>query len=95
MFYHDGFRTNMKPAPDFADVMPAYRKYTKKNSLIHRLQAGYCELCGKQADEVIMHHVRKLKELKGITEWERKMIEIRRKSLAVCPKCFKEIRTQV
>jgi group II intron reverse transcriptase/maturase len=95
MFYHDGFRMNMKPAPDFADIMPTYRKYTKKNSLIHRLQAGYCELCGKQTDEVIMHHVRKLKELKGTTEWERKMIEIRRKSLAVCPECFKEIKNQV
>lgn len=42
-----------------------------------------------------MHHVRKLKELRGDTEWERKMIEIRRKSLAVCPECFKVIKIQV
>lgn len=95
VFYHEGFRKNMKPAPEFVDVMPHYRKYTKKNSLIHRLQAGQCELCGRKTDEVIMHHVRKLKELKGVTEWERKMIEIRRKSLAVCPECFKIIKIQV
>lgn len=95
VFYHEGFRKNMKPAPEFVDVMPHYRKYTKKNSLIHRLQAGQCELCGRKTDEVIMHHVRKLKELKGVTEWERKMIEIRRKSLAVCPECFKVIKIQV
>lgn len=95
VFYHEGFRKNMKPAPEFVDVMPHYRKYTKKNSLIHRIQAGQCELCGRKTDEVIMHHVRKLKELRGDTEWERKMIEIRRKSLAVCPECFKVIKIQV
>lgn len=94
-FYHDGFRQNTKSAPDFVDVIPSFRKYTKKSSLIHRMQAGVCELCGRTTDEIIMHHVRKLKELKGNTEWERKMIDIRRKSLAVCPECFNVIQNQV
>lgn len=94
MFYHDGFRMNQKPAPDFVDIMPKHRKYTKKNSLVNRLQAGHCELCGRDTDEVIMHHVRKLKELKGENEWEQKMIEIRRKSLAVCPECFAVINSK-
>ena len=58
-------------------------------------EAGVCELCGRTTNEIIMHHVRKLKELKGNTEWERKMIDIRRKSLAVCPECFNVIQNQV
>ena len=94
-FYHDGFRTNIKAAPDFVDIMPDNRTYTKKTSLVHRMQAGHCELCGGDTDKVIMHHVRKLAELKGKTEWERKMIKIRRKSLAVCPQCFDLIKSQV
>lgn len=92
-FYHDGFRTNTKAAPDFVDIMPDNRVYTKKTSLIHRMQAGACELCGGRTDTVIMHHVRKLKDLKGTTDWERKMIEIKRKSLAVCPRCYEMIKT--
>lgn len=94
-FYHDGFRQNAKPAPDFADMVPLFRKHTNKSSLIHRMQAGICELCGRKTDEIVMHHVRKLKELKGKTEWERKMMDIRRKSLAVCNECFNIIQNQV
>ncbi len=94
-FYHGGFRTITKAAPDFVDTLPDNRVYTKKTSLIHRMQAGRCELCGGETDTVIMHHVRKLKDLKGTTGWERKMIEIKRKSLAVCPKCYEPIKTQV
>ena len=90
-FYHDGFRKNNKPAPDFVDVQPNYRAYTKKTGLIHRMQAGICELCGAETNDITMHHVRKLKDLKGETDWERRMIDIRRKSLAVCPKCFETI----
>lgn len=90
-FYHDGFKQNSKAAPDFSDTMPSFRTYTKKNSLVRRLQAGKCELCGAETKEIIMHHVRKLKDLKGENEWERAMLRICRKSLAFCPVCFNNI----
>lgn len=83
-FYHDGFQQNVKAAPDFSDIMPNFRKYTKERSLLHRLKNGICELCGAETKEIVMHHVRKLKDLKGETEWERVMLRIRRKSLALC-----------
>ena len=35
-----------------------------------------------------MHHVRTLKSLKGRDIFEKKMLEMRRKSLARCPDCF-------
>jgi hypothetical protein len=38
-----------------------------------------------------MHHVRKLKNLKGKSDWEVKMIARKRKTLAVCIKCNKKI----
>ena len=77
-FYHDGFQQNVKAAP---------------RSLLHRLKNGICELCGVETKEIVMHHVRRLKDLKGETEWERVMLRIRRKSLALCPCCYSSIQT--
>ena len=42
-------------------------------SLIDRLKAQKCELCGA-TDNLVMHHVRKLGELKGKENWEKLMI---------------------
>ena len=92
-FYYDGFQQNMKAAPDFSDIMPNFRKYTKESSLLHRLKNGVCELCGAETKEIIMHHVRKLKDLKGENEWECVMLRIHRKSLALCPCCYNSIQT--
>ena len=92
-FYHDGFRQNVKAAPDFSDIMPNFRKYTKERSLLRRMKNGICELCGAETKEIVMHHVRKLKDLKGETEWERVRLRIRRKSLALCPCCYNSIQT--
>ncbi|WP_246368540.1 HNH endonuclease, partial [Phocaeicola faecicola] len=49
-----------------------------------------CELCGKHG-EVVMHHVRTLKELKGKNDWERKMLYMHRKTLVVCAECNAKI----
>lgn len=86
--YNDGFRQNLKAAPDYTDIMPNFRKYTKETSLIHRLKVGRCELCNAETNKIVMHHVRKLKDLKGENEWEQAMLRIHRKSLAVCPDCY-------
>lgn len=58
------------------------------NSLERKLKAKLCELCGSTtADRYELHHVRKVKDLKGKAEWERCMIAKRRKTLAVCYDC--------
>lgn len=87
-YYNQGFRKMDKPAPTFADELPSYRKHEKPNNLANRMKRGICELCGRKTDETVVHHVRKLKELKGQNEWELKMLEIRRKSLMLCQQCF-------
>lgn len=87
-FYHDGF-TKKKELPSLsADTLPQYVKYAKPNSLARRLKAGICELCGSDTKEIHMHHVRRLKDLKGKNELELKMMQMRRKSIALCPECY-------
>ena len=90
-FYNYGFVRQDKPRFDDFDVLPRYKRYDRLNSLKMRIQANKCELCGCDCDRIRMHHVRKLKDLTGATEWERVMIAIRRKTLAVCPECHTKI----
>jgi group II intron reverse transcriptase/maturase len=57
-----------------------------------RLKAKICELCGTtNSSHYEIHHVNKVKNLKGKTPWERVMIAKRRKTLAVCRECHYEI----
>ncbi|MCD7817766.1 MAG: group II intron reverse transcriptase/maturase, partial [Lachnospiraceae bacterium] len=73
------------------DVLDIYKKYRKPNSLAARLRAHKCELCGVYCAELEMHQVKRLKDLRGDKEWERIMLQRRRKTLAVCPSCHVEI----
>ncbi len=57
-----------------------------------RLNANVCELCGNtQSDHYEIHHVHKVKDLKGKEPWERAMIAKRRKTMVACRECHKEI----
>ena len=50
-----------------------------------------CELCGKCGCDLEMHHVRKLKDLKGKSHWERLMITKNRKTIALCVDCHQKL----
>ena len=52
-----------------------------------RLKAKICELCGATEVKLEIHHVNKVKNLKGKKPWEQIMIAKRRKTLAVCHDC--------
>ncbi|MEB8851800.1 reverse transcriptase, partial [Bacillus cereus] len=65
--------------------------YAGRNSLIRRLQASKCEWCQTENTAIEMHHVKKLKELKGKQLWERIMIARNRKTLALCKKCHVDL----
>ena len=75
------------------DIDPwVYKPFNvKKLSLMRRLEAGFCELCGSKNDSLKVFHAGKMKNLKRNTEWSRRMIRMRRKTLIVCPDCYKEI----
>ncbi|MBO1626179.1 hypothetical protein J4P90_13215 [Bacillus sp. SY8(2021)] len=91
-FYNDGFRrqTRTTKFPD-VDKLPQMQKYMGRTSLIKRLQATKCEWCGESKSKIEIHHVRKLKDLKGKKAWERAMIERKRKTMALCITCHDDL----
>lgn len=89
-FYHDGFKRKKQEYGLCYDNLPAPYYYTN-TSLIDRLKAKRCELCGKEDVKLDMHHVRKLKNLQGKEDWERHMIARKRKTIALCRSCHKKV----
>ena len=70
----------------------AIQHQAARSSLEKRLKAKVCELCGNEnADFYEIHHVNKLKNLKGKSLWERTMIAKKRKTLVLCRDCHKNI----
>lgn len=57
-----------------------------------RLKACVCELCGAtESKKYEIHHVNKVKNLKGKERWEQVMIAKRRKTIVLCEECHKII----
>ena len=75
------------------DVISHNRHYANRNSFDERLKANKCELCGKSGSTTTfeIHHVNKIKNLKGKSKWERVMIARKRKTLVVCRECHLKI----
>jgi group II intron reverse transcriptase/maturase len=70
---------------------------THRKELVSRLLAGRCEMCG-QADNVQVHHIRKLADLDKPGQppqplWVERMAKRRRKALVVCHACHDHIHT--
>ncbi len=91
LFYNEGFARKPLQKNAVVDVIPQTVMYSSKTSLMARLSAGQCELCGKTDCEIEIHHVRKLKDLKGKSYWERFMIARNRKTLALCLDCHEKL----
>ncbi len=57
-----------------------------------RLKAKKCELCGTEnANSYEIHHINKVKNLKGKSAWEKYMIAKNRKTIVVCYDCHRNI----
>ncbi len=65
--------------------------YRSQMELTKRLLADKCEWCGKQSSDIEVHHVRKLKDLKGKARWEKAMIARRRKTMILCHDCHVDL----
>ena len=89
-FYDLGFRRKNPMTDAGFDIMPYSIFDAGRTSLIDRLKAEKCEMCGT-TEKLVMHHVRKLKNLEGKKSWERHMIARRRKTVAVCHSCHQKI----
>jgi group II intron reverse transcriptase/maturase len=82
-----------KNADSFNDVIINFgaRHAGMTTTFDDRLAAEVCELCGKMNVPLEIHHVNKVKNLKGKQDWEIIMIAKRRKTLAVCKSCHHKI----
>ena len=77
--------------PDVIPILTVQHLHSR-NSFEARLNAKVCELCGStESEHYEIHHVNKLKNLKGKVVWEQVMIARRRKTLVVCRECHKQI----
>ena len=93
--YHDGFARKKDDMLAYVDILPQYKKYDKPNSLAGRLKSKTCELCGEKSEHLIMHHVKRLKDLSESIPSEKLMMEKSRKSLALCADCFKKVQARI
>lgn len=89
-FYHDGFRKSV-PAKADMDTQPDYKITVRPKEVIARFMTGYCELCCKNERPVLIHQVKRLKDLSGNELWEQFMLRKHRKTLIVCEDCYKTI----
>lgn len=91
IFYHDGFKRKIDgcQVANF-DELPKSKYTFVRTSLIDRLSACVCEYCGA-TENLEMHHVRKLKDLKKKNSWAKFIIARKRKTIAVCHNCHKLI----
>ena len=90
VFFNGSFKRVNNARETVSDNVPNFRFTAPKTSMAGRLKKRRCELC-KREDSLVMHQVRKLKDLKGDELWKIKMRAMRRKSLAVCQSCLTEI----
>ena len=91
LFYNEGFKRKDKIIRTDVDSIKDKRIYLGRTSLIQRLEANTCELCGAENVPIEIHHVRKLKDLKGKKFWEKFMIARNRKTLALCHQCHVDL----
>lgn len=73
------------------DIKPRTQIYRARTELGQRLQANQCEWCGSNQGSMEVHHVRKLKDLKGRSQWECHMIARQRKTIVMCRKCHRQL----
>lgn len=61
-----------------------------RTELEARLRADKCEWCGS-SDNIQIHHVKKLSDLKGKNKYEINMISRKRKTMLLCKKCHMDL----
>lgn len=84
-FYKGGYKRKL-PTADVNLDNSKLVYYSGRTSLIDRLKAQKCEICGA-TETLDMHHVRKLKDLDGKGFADKLMMSRRRKTIALCRSC--------
>lgn len=93
-FYNQGFTVKKPTFSKEIDEKPnLYVFKGTTTELEKRLLASKCEICGTDdpSKNYEVHHINKVKNLKGKKFWEVIMIAKKRKTLVVCEGCHEEI----
>jgi len=72
-------------SPETVDILKLF--FPGRTELDQRQAARVCEYCGTEEGYFEVHHVNKLKDLKGREAWEQHMIARKRKTLVLCVPC--------
>lgn len=91
--YNGGFRRQEMPdtSPSIDNNPDNISVTMARTSMMDRIKAHKCEWCGGEGVSIHMHHVRKLKDLKGKRAWEKVMVARKRKTMALCVSCHKKL----
>lgn len=73
------------------DNLPNLWVYKSRTELSQRLFAQKCEWCGTTSKPIEVHHIKKLRDLKGKTLWEQRMIVRQRKTMVLCKACHNKL----
>lgn len=87
LFYNKEFKRKKIAKVISVDSISQYIFHTNSTSLMDRLKSNQCEICGAENVSIEIHHVHKLKDLKGKKYWEKLMIARNRKTIALCHDC--------
>ena len=88
IFYNEGFaRKKEININKNIDNIPNTNFTYGRTSLLTRLTANKCEYCGATDVPLEVHHIRKMKDLKGKEHWEEIMIARKRKTMILCKQC--------
>ncbi len=91
-YYNKGFKYDSKCINKAdVDIIPKVYRNNNPTSLITRLKVRKCEYCNAENVKIEIHHIKKLKDLKGKKKWEKLMIARKRKTLALCVKCHDDL----
>ena len=88
-FYNESFKRRKPITSEHLDTASVIY-LDHRTSLIERLKAEKCEMCGATG-KLDMHHVRKLKDLDGKGYADKLMMARRRKTIALCRSCHLKV----
>lgn len=91
-FYNKGFKINKTVIYNGnVDTKANIYKYFGVSELEQRINANKCEMCGKENVSFEIHHIHRLKDLKGSEQWKILMLSRQRKTLVLCHECHRDI----
>lgn len=91
LFYNKGFKRKTDVSYEGCDNMVPTALFNTSTSLVDRLRANKCEVCGAETADIQIHHIKKVKDLNGKDFWDSFMIARKRKTLALCESCHAKL----